>query len=333
MTSKSLVYKTLDFDSPERIPRQMWLLPWAESKYPNEAFRIRKEFPDDIIQCPALYEKPPIVQGGKFKIGTYIDEWNCHFSNPEDGVMGIVHHPLISDWSDLKKLKPPEEMLNPDKESIRKFCAASDQFVYAGNIIRPFERFQFIRTMEQSFMDVMLEEAGYTELLDILHQHFCKEVEAWCQTDVDAIFLMDDWGTQDDMMVPPFVFHKHFKAMYREYCEIAKHHNKKVFMHSDGNILEIFEDIIEVGVDAINSQIFCMNMDKLSDKFAGRITFWGEIDRQRILPEGSLKEVEKAVFQIYEKLYRNGGVIAQCEFGLGAKPENVRQVFETWNRV
>ncbi len=87
-------------------------------------------------------------------------------------------------------------------------------------------------------------------------------------------------------------------------------------------------DILELGLDAINSQLFCMGIEELV-QFRGKITFWGEIDRQHLLPEGSPKEIEKAVIKVKENLWHNGGCIAQGEFGPGAKPENVYKVFET----
>lgn len=333
MTSRTLVEKTLNFDSPARVPRQMWLLPWAQKKFPEYSAKIQEQFPDDLIQCPALLMNPPNLTGGKYQKGIYIDEWGCSFHNPEEGLMGIVPEPLIRDWTDLHKLKPPESFLNLDVAAINRFCQSSDRFVYAGSIIRPFERFQFIRTMEQSFIDILMEEQGYLDLLQILHNHFLKEVEAWAKTDIDAIFLMDDWGTQDSLMVSPTIFHDHFKPMYKEYCEIAKHYGKYVFMHSDGYITDIIGDLIEVGVHAINSQVYCMDMNELSERYKGKITFWGEIDRQSLLPLAQPCEIEEAVIDFHNKLYENGGIIAQCEFGPAARPENVMKVFETWNRI
>jgi hypothetical protein len=85
-----------------------------------------------------------------------------------------------------------------------------------------------------------------------------------------------------------------------------------------------------LGLDAINAQLFCMGLEKLKP-FKGQITFWGEIDRQHLLSTGTTKEVAAAVRQVKETLYQDGGVIAQCEFGPGANPENVYTVFETWN--
>jgi uroporphyrinogen decarboxylase len=333
MDSRSLVMDTLNFASPRKIPRQLWLLPWAEKRYPDYVLKIRQSYPDDIVQAPAIYRNPLNLTGGKFELGVYVDEWGCKFANMEDGLMGIVHEPLIRDWSDLESFNTPDAALDIDKDAIDQFCRSTDRFVYAGSIVRPLERFQFIRTMEQSMTDVLLEEPELAELLNKIHIHFLKEVEIWSKTRVDAIFLMDDWGTQQGMMLSPEVFRKYFKPMYRDYCEIARRYGKFVFMHSDGNIAEILPELVEVGVNAINSQLFCMDLDRLSSEVAGRITFWGEIDRQNLLPNGSAMDIRNAIEMVYNKLNRNGGIIAQCEFGPAANPDNIRRVFEAWNEI
>ena len=165
MDSRSLVIDTLTFASPRRIPRQLWLLPWAEERYPDYIKKIRQLYPDDIIQAPAVYCKPLNLTGGKYQAGVYVDEWGCRFVNMEDGLMGIVHEPLISDWSDLETFRTPEAVLDIDTDAINRFCRSTEKFVYAGSIVRPLERFQFIRTMEQSMTDVLFEEPGLSSFL------------------------------------------------------------------------------------------------------------------------------------------------------------------------
>ena len=103
-------------------------------------------------------------------------------------------------------------------------------------------------------------------------------------------------------------------------------------MHSDGNILAIIPKLIDLGLDALNSQIFCMGLENL-EQFRGKITFWGEIDRQNILPFGTPEDVEDAIRKIQHYLWDKGGVIGQFEFGAGAKPENILSVFPIWDRI
>ena len=103
-------------------------------------------------------------------------------------------------------------------------------------------------------------------------------------------------------------------------------------MHSDGYTLSIIPKLLDMGLDAINTQIFCIGVEHLR-QFKGKITFWGEIDRQILLPYGSKEEIRAAVKSVDDNLYDNGYCIAQCEFGIGANPENVYEVFRTWNEL
>jgi uroporphyrinogen decarboxylase len=330
MNSRALVRHTLEFASPPLVPRQAWILPWAEERYPSEVAKLRAEYPDDLIAAPALYREPLPVVGNRYEKGVYIDEWGCRFTNIHGGVIGIVREPLVRTWDDLSRFRTPDAALAVDREAVHAYCRGTGRFVLAGTLVRPFERLTFIRTMEQALLDLAEQPPELGDLLGRIHAHYVKEVEVWARTDVDAIVLMDDWGTQQRMMIAPDLWRRMFKPLYREYCEIARRHGKYVFMHSDGYITNIIADLIEVGVQALNSQIKCMGLAELGKRFRGRITFWGEMDRQELLAFGSVEEVRRAVGETRTQLYANGGVIAQCEFGPGARPENVIEVFRAW---
>jgi uroporphyrinogen-III decarboxylase len=332
MTSRELVYKTLEFDEPERIPRQLWLLPWGENHYSAKTSEIKQKFPDDIVYPPNCLTEQPITSGDAFKIGTYVDEWGCEFLNRQNGIIGEVKNPMVQDWSDIEKVHPPKEMLSVDKDKVNAFCSNSDKFVIAGACPRPFERLQFLRGTENVMMDLAMQPPELKQLLNMIHKHNLEIVEVWSKTNVDALMFMDDWGAQNSLLISPNQWRKIFKPMYKEYIDIAHSNGKKIFMHSDGYITDILGDLVEIGLDAINSQIFCMGLDKLS-KFKGKITFWGEIDRQQLLPNGTEEDIENAVIKIFSKLYDKGGLIAQLEFGPGAKPDNVSKAFEAWNQV
>lgn len=329
--SRTLVEKTLNFDTPQRIPRHLWLLPWAEEHHADSLLQLREKFPDDIQAAPAKYHKPLETVGDRYSQGNYIDEWGCVFENLEPGIIGIVRKPRIGDWQDMEDFSAPESTLSLDREAINAFCRESDKFILSETTARPFERLQFLRTMEQALVDLIEQPPELFELVERIHSHYCKEIEIWAQTDIDGIALMDDWGTQSSLIISPDVFRQIFKPMYRDYVEIARHFGKYVFFHSDGFILDIFPEFIEIGIDAINSQIFCMGIKELGERFSGKITFWGEIDRQHLLPDGTREDIVQAVYEVRERLYAEGGVIAQCEFGLKARPENVFAVFEAWN--
>lgn len=333
MNSRNLVRKTLEFDHPPRIPRQLWLLPWAETRYPSEIAELRRLYPDDIVTAPRPCRPPVPDLGDRYRQGVYVDEWGCTFESAEAGTIGIVRKPLVADWGELARVSEPWPWLHLDVEAINAFCRAKERFVLAGSWIRPFERLQFLRTMEKALVDVLEQRPEFLNLLDRLHDYYRAEAEAWMMTDIDALAIMDDWGCQRSLLVPPELWRRRFKPLYREYADIAHRHGKYVFMHSDGNILDILDDLIDAGIDAINSQIFCMGVEEVGRRFRGRITFWGEIDRQHILARAQRDQIEAAVDSVYRNLYAAGGLIAQCEFGPGARPENIREVFAAWDSI
>lgn len=334
MTSRDLVKATLDFENrTKRVPRQMWTLPWALENAGDMVRKIQREFPDDIVNAPAILKIPAIAVGDPYAVGEFSDEWGCRFTNIHRGVIGEVKEPLVKeeDWSDWENIHIPVELLSFDIEETNAFCKSTDKFVISGCCPRPFEQLQFIRTTQEFYMDLMDPPKDMLVFMDKMFAFYCDLMEKWAKTDVDALSFMDDWGSQNGLLINPAAWDKYFRPFYKEFIDIAHRNGKKIFMHSDGNTLSIYPRLIDLGLDALNSQIFCMGVDKL-EEFKGKITFWGEIDRQHLLPNGSRKDVASAVRLVKERLWDHGGCIAQCEFGPGAKEENVYTVFETWNQ-
>ena len=333
MTSRELVKSSLEFHHKGRLARQMWTLPWAALNYPSELAKIQNDFPDDIASPSLYFKNPPTTMGDMYAEGSCIDEWGCEFVNVQAGIIGEVKKPLIQTWSDLEKVHPPTWTLDIDTDIINSFCKSTDKFVLSSCCMRPFERLQFLRGSENTYYDFAEYPNEIEEAIKIIHSFYLKEAELWAKnTDVDGISLMDDWGTQNNLLINPTEWRRLFKPLYKDYIDIAHAYGKKAFMHSDGNTISIIPDLIEIGLDAFNTQIFCIGVENLA-QFKGQITFWGEIDRQHLLSFGSVDEVNEGVKSVYDNVYANGGLIAQCEFGAGAKPENVYAVYEQFNNL
>ena len=332
-TSRELVYQTLNFAGPARAPRELWALPIAAQAFPTEHAAILAAYPPDIVCINGHEREQSPASGDQYGIGEYTDEWGATFVNVQAGVIGEVKRPLIGDWaSDAPRVHVPREWLTLDRSAINHDCGATDQFTLSAACPRPFEQLQFLRGTANLYMDLTDPPAEMVAFMATMHAFYCELLGAWAQTDIDGLRIMDDWGSQRSLLISPTMWRHYFKPMYRDYVQIAHAAGKKFFMHSDGHILAIYPELIEIGVDALNSQLFCMGVEKLAP-FAGQITFWGEIDRQRLLSFATPDEVETAVRQVHEHLWRNGGCIAQCEFGAGAKPENVERVFATWEQL
>jgi len=336
MTSRELVKATMEFKNTNaRAPRDLWTLDWASIHYPNELAAIRRKYPNDYAGLPVEYkEHSKVEKGHPTEVGQYIDPWGSIFTNVQRGVIGEVKQPAVTDddWEDLSGVTIPEHLLSFDIAQVNEEYAKTDKWITAGCCPRPFEQLQFLRGTANLYMDLMDPPKGFLDFLEKMHDFYCRLLRKWAQTDVDCLNFMDDWGAQRSLLISPALWRKYFGPMYRDYIDIAHSAGKKISMHSDGYTLDIIPDLIDMGLDAFNTQIFCMGVDKLKP-FKGKITFWGEICRQHLLPYGTVEDIENAVTEVFENLWDNGGCVAQCEFGAGAKPENVEAVFRTWDKL
>jgi uroporphyrinogen decarboxylase len=331
MNSRERVIKTLKFENTDRAPRHLWHLPGISMFHKDKLDAIQKRFPDDICGVPVHYGKSTRESGTPSIVGTYIDAWGCGWSVGEPGVVGEVKNPPLADWSALASYRPPYELLEgADLSDVNPFCAETDQFTLE-MIGNPFERMQYIRGTEALYMDIAYGADEVLRLRDMVHEFNLRNLKMLCETDVDGISFMDDWGSQQNLLISPKLWRELFKPLYADYCRIIHEAGKYSFMHSDGHISQIYPDLIEIGVDALNSQLFCMDIEELGRLYKGQITFWGEIDRQHVLPFGTLDEVRAAVGRVRAALDDGrGGVIAQCEWGMDVPEEKIAAVFEAW---
>ncbi len=338
-TPREIVKRALTFNYPERVPVELWVLPWAFMNHKEETEKLLHDFPSDIIAPPNPYGPSKKAKGDPWVIGESVDDWGCTFVNLQNGVIGEVKNPLVKTLSDWQKIEAPWELIPTGKSredairQVNEFCHNTDKFVTMSCCPRIWERYQFLRGTENAMMDVMLREPGVDELLQLIHEYNCRELEFWAETDVDTLRFMDDWGSQKQLLIPPETWREIFKPMYRDYCRIARDAGKFTFMHSDGFISEIYPDLIEVGVSALNSQLFCMNMDELARIAKGKITFWGELDRQHLLISPDPEVGRQAVRQVAEKFYSPaGGVFCQFEIGPGTNLATARAACEEWTK-
>jgi len=159
-----------------------------------------------------------------------------------------------------------------------------------------------------------------------------KYLDYWLDMDVDAVGFTEDWGTQISLLISPELWRAMFRPVYKKLFDKIKSAGKFVFFHTDGYILDIYPDLIELGADAINSQIWCMGVENVAEIGAGKVTFWGELDRQGFLPFGSPADVRAGAELMKKLLFVNGGgLIGQGEIGPDVPLENIKAMLSCWN--
>lgn len=332
MNGRERVKAALTFSHPDRAPRDLWALPYVGLFRKNELDAFLAEFPPDLGGIQLSPGQSNDDQERYRQAGSYVDEWGSTWYLGEPGVVGEVKRPAIADWSDLAHFQPPWQLVRGrDFSFANRKTEESDRFILSPCTARPFERLQFLRGTEALFTDIAYGTAQLRTLIDMVHEYYLEDIRGWCSSNVDGVMFMDDWGTNSALLIRPKTWRELFKPLYKEYVSMIHAAGKFAFFHSDGHIAAIYPDLVEIGVDAVNSQLFTMNIEELGRLYKGKITFWGEIDRQHVLPFGSTDEVRAAVRRVRAALQDPaGGVIAQCEWGVDNPSANIRAVYETW---
>ena len=129
------------------------------------------------------------------------------------------------------------------------------------------------------------------ELCKTLMGHFLDALG----DNLDIIKIGDDLGTQEKLMISPRMYRKILKPIHAEFIAFIKERTKaKVFFHTDGDVFDLIDDFIEMGIDILNpiqtSAGKMSNLEGLKENF-GKMVLCGAVDTQHILPHGTPAEV------------------------------------------
>ncbi len=332
MTSRELVVKTLNHEPVPRVARDLWLPSGEDSVGSDAIAEINVRYPSDIVPPEVGPAHGKKSTGKPSKSGDYTDAWGCVWHTDEPGLPPELKVSPLAEADKIAAYQPPPELLEKSRfAKVNKSCLATNRFVLAWSEVRPFDRLRFLRGSEAALVDLARGTKDIRGLLAMLHEFACKEIEVWADTDVDAVALRDDWGTPEGLLIAPEMWRELFRPLYRDYCKILHAKDKFVFFHSDGNIFDIFGDLIKVGIDAIHSQVHLMDVERLTKRYRGRVTFWGEVDRQRLHQPGTPEEFREAVLAVRKALdFGSGGVIAQCPWDPCVRLQTIAMFFEQW---
>ena len=337
MNSRERMIRAIEFAGPDRIPLITWRtdhyehwLSYADhEKHRSEIQKILDQYPFD-----AFYVDTPWINQGALgpDIGSeVVDEWGTVWTTLEVGCIE-TGHPLV-DWGSLDHLQFPDPSfyVPPEARDIVN-RNRNDKYVYVGTFGAYFQQMVSLRGFEDLMVDLNQEPREIFILADRLLEYFLELIGKWEEIGVDGMFFGDDWGTQERLMIRPSLWREFFKPRYKKMFDAVHHAGAHVWLHSDGFIMDIVPDLIEIGVDVLNvNQLDVNGIDEIGERFAGQVCFFGGLDQQRILPFGSVEEVKQHVKHVIHALAgRDGGYIAVAGQGADAPVANVRATLKAF---
>jgi len=271
---------------------------------------------------------PPMYKGGE-----NYDDFGTLWQVAKEGMCGIpVKWPLV-DWSNYDNFKWPEFDAGPPKGRLYSghMEGKSDDYYARGAWITFFEQMQQLRGMENLLMDLAYKSKEVYRLREDLLNFNLKWLDKWLTFEYDGLQFADDWGSQSNLLISPDFWREFFKPAYKAMFDKVISAGLDVHFHSDGYIIEIIPDLIDIGVKVLNCQISIMDKEVLKKNFAGKICFRTDIDRQKILSFGTPFDVKRDIINVFEHVGTSkGGIIACGEITPDTPLDNIKVMYETF---
>ena len=284
-------------------------------------------------------------RGGDTELGDnrYADEWGvvrrqppgCHYYELE-------HSPLAGDITAQDIVRHPwPDPADPGRfrglrEQARRMRDETDFAIMYNARFHPVHLTQYLRGFEDWYLDLGANHELFTCLMEAVTGILIEWNRlALCELGeyVDLVSFGDDVGTQDRAVCALPVYRRLIRPAHERFVRLVREHSKaKIFYHTCGSVYAYLPDFIDMGIDALNPvQVTARNMEpeKLKREFGDRISFWGGIDSQHILPRGTPDEVRAEAQRMSELMGRNGGYVLAAVHNIqpDVPPENVCALF------
>ncbi len=270
----------------------------------------------------------------------FIDDWGSGQKEIEPEVWFPGIHPM-ADATTIEEIEryPWPDMDDPSRvahvrEQARRL-REENRYAIMGTpwLLFPFERahamqgldkFLYNMVKNRDFAKALLEKIA--SLCKQLMGHFLEEAAE----NIDIVKIGDDLGTQQSLMISPKMYRELLKPIHADFVSFIKSRTKaKVFFHTDGDVFDLVDDFIEIGVDILNpiqtSAGKMANLAELKQRYGKNIVFCGAIDTHRILPHGTPEEVRQEVKRVIEILAPGGGYMVASVHTImnDVPPENI----------
>jgi uroporphyrinogen decarboxylase len=157
-----------------------------------------------------------------------------------------------------------------------------------------YERAWTLRGMLNLWKDFYKHPDFVHELLETIADYNMVQIKEALKYEIDAVYFGDDWGQQHGLQMGPKLWRQFiYPALKRMYATVHAA-GKYVFIHSCGDVDELFEDLIGIGLNCFNPfQPEVMDVAALSAHYRGRLSFFGGLSTQRTLPFGTVEDVRR----------------------------------------
>jgi len=309
-----LIYKAMTYGYPEEIPVLVWFHPAVMKKSEKEILKIMQQFPAFFGERWKTYDYEKETPAS-YRAGSFTDAWGCIWENKYEGMEGYVTGHPISNRKDILTYEAPKDD-----------TGLPHGFMYL--------RLTDLRGFEESMLDFAEECEELQILIDKVCDYNVRQMELICNKEKGPyIAVGDDQGMQQGLAIGVHRWRKYLKPAFKRIYDVCAANGKLVYMHTDGDIIDIMDDIVETGVSMINPQYSANGLDRLIETCKGRIPIMLDLDRQ-LFPYATPNEMRDHAREAVEKLYLpEGGLGIHMEFSDDTPLENAVAILDEMDKL
>jgi uroporphyrinogen decarboxylase len=349
MTHRERFLTAINHEEPDRVPIDVWYTPEAERKLLKHLGKDTEKlslYAADGGYLPHLMDHDflitwigPCTSYYLKDTPEYYDEWGIKWGWVDTGsgnkYTEMMEHPLAG-INDVDSFEMPdfkdEGRYEASKEMIEKY--GKEYGIMGGVACTLFELSWYLRGMDNVMQDMMLNKDFLHAFLDKLLTWVWDAGTILVNYGVDVLWIGDDFGSQDKMLISPELFREFFKPRYDKLFSHLRSLNPdvKFAFHTDGYNVPILQDLIDVGLDILNPvQPKSMDPAELKKKFGDKLTFWGTIDNQGTMPFGTVEDVINETKLRLKTVAPGGGLILGPAHNIQAQVpiENIMAFYDT----
>jgi len=291
---------------------------YTENLYEDVTYRIsanelRVAMGSDVVITGASVSDNYKIE--KADDGTWLNEYGMRMRQG-DIYVEVVDYPLANaeTKADIEAYRFPDPMAPGrfrDTEALAKKYK-SDYLIIGDIEVTVFSLAHQLVGMEKLLVDMMMETEYVIPLFEACADYQIEIGLKLIEAGVDAIWFGDDFGTQTSLIMPPETFRDQLKPVYKRMVDRFKEAKPDIIpiLHCDGAVADLLDDIREIGFEVFNpvqpGVPGHLPLD-MKNNFGDKFSFWGAIDQQDLLPNGSDEELERDIVEKMSILGRDGG--------------------------
>lgn len=312
MTQKELVYEVINHKQTDFIPYTIDFEEETIEKYKKFYDIWKEKIKNYILSVSPIDTEKRKEMDKNYVIDIYGSIWRIDLKPMHLEKPGLTQ-------PDFKNYRFPdiEEFIEEERIcEVKRFIEENkDKFIVARIGFGLFERTWTICGFENALIWSVTKPDFYEELLNKIYKLQNSFLDICLELPIDGVMFSDDWGDQRGVILGPERWRKFIKGKVAKLYKKVKKSGKVVLSHCCGSIYDIMDDIVEIGLDVLQSvqpEARNMNPYNLKRRYGDKITFWGGLGSQSIIPFGKPEQLKKEIERLCKEMGKGGGYILGC---------------------